>query len=184
MSNQLIKQMKPQIIFKKDRQGELTLDAIKGIAIPRIDGKTILMYPKYKKCRLLNAKRIDDWKEPGHSEIEALFEDTDLSKERTDELLKLNSPAAKFVRGIGEKFNIPSLLTAGAIKKYQKEINALAKQIEGADLLPEGSNFWSCLRSSAYYAWNTFGVRGFIFDSVLYSTCIVVPVRIPSVSEA
>lgn len=170
--------MKPQIIFKKGRQGELTLDAIKGIAIPRIDGKTTLVYPKYKECRLLYAKRIDSWKEPEHSQIEALFEDTDLCKERTDELLKLDSPAAKFVRSIGEKFNIPSLLTVGNVKKYQKEINALAKQIKGADLLPEDSNLWSCLRSSAYCAWVAFGRHGFFSNYYLYYTYVVVPVRI------
>lgn len=178
--------MKPQIIFKKGRQGELTLDAIKGIAIPRIDGKVILVYPKYKECKLLDASRIDDWKEPGHSEIEALFEDTDLYKERTDELLKLDSPAAKFVRGIGEKFNIPSLLTAGAIKKYQKEINALAEQIEGADLLPEGSYLWSCLRNGAGSAWIAIGGLGFFHNFSLSIPCVVVPVRIlkKNVSEA
>ena len=177
MSNQLTKQMKPQIIFKEGRQGELTLDAIKGIAIPRIDGKTILVYPKYKICKLLDVKRIDDWKEPEHSEIEALFEDTDLSKERTDELLKLDSPAAKFVRGIGEKFNIPCLLTTGAVKKYQKKINTLAKQIEGADLLPKGSYLWSCLRGIDGYAWVA-NSGGFFYDEYTYYTFVVVPVAV------
>lgn len=178
--------MKPQIIFKKGRQGELTLDAIKGIAIPRIDGKTILVHPKYKDCIILDINRIDDWKEPGHSQIEALFEDTDLCKERTDELLKLDSPAAKFVRGIGKKFNIPSLLTTATIKKYQKEINTLAMQIEGADLLPEDSNLWSCLRGNAYGAWNANGSGGFFSNNYLYGAYVVVPVRIlkKNVSEA
>jgi len=179
--------MKAKLIFKEGREDEMKLDAIEGISIPRIDGATILVYPKYKECKLLNASRIDDWKEPGHSEIEALFEDTDLCKERTDELLKLDSPAAKFVRGIGEKFNIPSLLTAGAIKKYQKEINALAKQIEGADLLPEGSYLWSCLRVSAGGAWVASGGYGFFGSNNLYNTCVVVPVahlEKPSASEA
>ena len=173
--------MKPQIIFKEGRQGELTLDAIKGIAVPRIDGKTILVYPKYKKCSLLYAKRIDNWKEPEYSQIEALFEDTDFCKERTDKLLKLDSPAAKFVRSIGEKFNIPSLLTAGAIKKYQYEINALAKQIEGADLLPKRSFLWSCLRYDAYNAWLAPGDDGFFGANSLCYAYVVVPV---AVSEA
>lgn len=179
--------MKAKLIFKEGREGEMKLDAIKGISIPRIDGKTILVYPKYKECKLLDTSRIDDWKEPGHSEIEALFEDTDLSKERTDELLKLDSPAAKFVRGIGEKFNIPSLLTAGAIKKYQKEINALAEQIEGADLLPEGSYLWSCLRGGAGYAWVAYGGFGFFDSSGMSHSYVVVPVahlEKPSASEA
>lgn len=183
MFNQLIKQMKPQIIFKEGHQGELTLDAIKGIAVPRINGKAILVYPKYKKCKLLDLSRFDDWKEPGHSKLNALFEDTDLCKERTDELLKLDSPAAKFVRSIGKQFNIPSLLTDGTIKKYEKEINALAKQIEGADLLPEGSVLWSCLRYDASTAWLVAGDDNgfFIGNYVLYNTFVVVPV---SVNEA
>ena len=178
--------MKAKLIFKEGREGEMKLDAIKGISIPRIDGETILVYPKYKECKLLDASRIDDWKEPGHLEIEALFEDTDLCKERTDELLKLDSPAAKFVRGIGEKFNIPSLLIAGAIKKYQKEINALAKQIEGADILPEDSSLWSCLRYYAYHAWSAGGYCGFFYSHGMYGTYVVVPVahlEKPSESE-
>lgn len=178
--------MKAKIIFKEGREGEMTIDAIKGIAIPRIDGAIILVYPKYKECELLAYERRYDWKEPEHTEIEALLEDTDKSKERTDALLKLDSPAAKFVRGIGKQFNIPSLLTAGTIKKYCKEINTLAKQIEGADVLPEGSYLWSCLRYSASYAWYAYGGGGFFCFSYMYNAYVVVPVahlENPSESE-
>lgn len=178
--------MKAKIIFKEGREGEMTIDAIKGIAIPRIDGATILVYPKYKECELLAYERRYDWKEPEHTEIEALLEDTDKSKERTDALLELDSPAAKFVRGIGKQFNIPSLLTAGTIKKYCKEINTLAKQIEGADVLPEGSSLWSCLRIGANYAWVAYGSGGFFSSNYMCSTCVVVPVahlENPSESE-
>ena len=158
----------------------MKLDAIKGISIPRIDGKAVLVYPKYKECKLLEVSRFDDWKEPGHSKLNALFEDTDLCKERTDELLKLDSPAAKFVRGIAEKFNIASLLTTGTIKKYEKEINALAKQIEGADLLPADSVLWSCLRNDANTAWVAGDYNGFfiIENYILYNTFVVVPVAV------
>ena len=178
--------MKAKIIFKEGREGEMTIDAIKGIAIPRIDGQTILVYPKYKGCELLAYERRHDWKESEHTEIEALLEDTDKSKERTDALLELDSPAAKFVRSIGKQFNIPSLLTAGTIKKYCKEINTLAKQIEGADILPEGSYLWSCLRYHAHYAWYANGYSGFFYSNNLYGACVVVPVahlENPSESE-
>ena len=178
--------MKAKIIFKEGRESEMTIDAIKGIAIQRIDGATILVYPKYKECKLLAYERRHDWKEPEHTEIEALLEDTDKSKERTDALLELDSPAAKFVRSIGEQFNIPSLLTAGTIKKHCKEINTLAEQIEGADILPRGSCLWSCLRLNASYAWSAFGYLGFFYYYGMYSTCVVVPVahlENPSESE-
>ena len=178
--------MKAKIIFKEGREGEMTIDAIKGIAIPRIDGATILVYPKYKECELLAYERRYDWKEPEHTEIEALLEDTDKSKERTDTLLELDSPAAKFVRSIGKRFNIPSLLTSGTIKKYCKEINTLTKQIEGADVLPEGSSLWSCLRSRAGYAWYALGSYGFFNNNFMYLAFVVVPVahlENPSESE-
>ena len=106
-------------------------------------------------------------------EIMSNFEYDSLS----DELLKLDSPAAKFVRGIGEKFNIPCLLTTGAIKKYQKKINTLAKQIEGADLLPKGSYLWSCLRGIDGYAWVA-NSGGFFYDEYTYYTFVVVPVAV------
>lgn len=187
MFNQLnFTTMKAKIIFKEGREGEMTIDAIKGIAIPRIDGATILVYPKYKECELLAYGRRYDWKEPEYTEIEALLEDTDKSKERTDALLELDSPAAKFVRGIGKQFNIPSLLTAGTIKKYCKEINTLAKQIEGADVLPGGSGLWSCLRVYAYRACYAYGGYGFFGSYRMCGACVVVPVahlENPSESE-
>ena len=182
------KSQKSRIVFKNGREGEMTLDAIKGIAIPRIDGATILVYPKYKKCELLAYERRYDWKEPDYTELEALLEDTDKSKERTDALLELDSPAAKFVRGIGKQYNIPSLLTAGTIKKYCREINTLAKQIEGADVLPESSSLWSCLRSGAINAWSENGNGGFsYYCGLLYRAYVVVPVahlKNPSESDA
>lgn len=168
--------MKPKIIFKEGREGELALDAIKGIAIPKIDGKFILVYPKYKDCALLDSDRIKDWKEPAIREIDAIFESADRSKEITDELLALDSPAAKHVRSIGEQFNIPSLRTAGAIWKYRKEINSLAKQIPGADILHESSSLWSCLRGGAGSGWYANGYLGFFLGSGLCGGYTVVPV--------
>ena len=178
--------MKAEIIFKEGHEGEMTIDAIKGIAIPRIDGATILVYPKYKECELLTYERRYDWKEPQHTGIEALLEDTDKSKERTDTLLELDSPAAKFVRSIGKQFNIPSLLTAGTIKKHCKEINNLAKHIEGADILPEGAHLWSCLHNVAYSAWGAAGYYGDFGGYYVCNTYVVVPVahrEKPSESE-
>ena len=165
----------------------MTLGAIKGIAIPRIDGETILVYPKYKDCALLDENRIRDWKEPEHDEIDALFVDADRSKEVTDDLLALDSPAAKHVRSVGEQFNIPSLLAVGAIWKYRKDINALAKNICGADLLRERPYLWSCCRGNAYGAWLAIGGSGFFSSSNMYGSVTVVPVshlEKPSESEA
>jgi len=170
--------MEPKIIFKDGREGEMTLDAIKGIAIPRIDGETILVYPKYKDCILLDENRIRDWKEPEHDEIDALFVDADRSKEVTDDLLALDSPAAKHVRSVGEQFNIPSLLTVGAIWKYRKDINALAKNISGADLLRERSCLWSCCRYNPSSAWVAYGNYGFFSTSICIAAIPLCPCRI------
>lgn len=177
--------MKAKIIFKEGREGEMTLDSIKGIAIPRIDGETILVYPEYKDCALLNENRIRDWKEPKYDEIDALFVDADRSKEITDDLFALDSPAAKHVRSVGEQFNIPSLLTVGAIWKYRKDINTLAKKISGADLLSEHSLLWSCCRSGAYYAWFANGYVGFFYyASYMYDSNTVVPVSHLNLSDS
>ena len=175
---------KAKIIFKEGREGEMTLDAIKGIAVPRIDGKTILVYPKYQKGPLLDSEREPDWSQPSCSSIKALLEDVDKSKELTDALLCLDSPAAKYVRSIGEQFNIPSLLTTATIKKYRNGINNLAKKIDGADILPNRLRLWSCNRSGHKDAWivkqdSPYHPDGFIgqhmMDSWLF---MVVPVSL------
>lgn len=153
----------------------MTLDAIEGIAIPGVDGSVVLIYPKYRKCRMLGDGRSEAWMEPKHTEIEALFEDGDTSRERTDELLGLGSPAAEFVRSVGKEFNIPSLRSAGAIKKYRDEINALAEQIRGADLLDKDAILWSCLRGSSHYACHVAGRFGYFSGHYLNDACVAVP---------
>ena len=168
--------MKPTIIFKEGREGEMTLDAIKGIALTRLDGKDIIIFPKYKALPLLEQSRIKDWKEPYiDDEIEALYA-PNRSKKITDGLLKLDSPAAKFVRSVSEDFDIPGMLSVAAIRHHREEIDALAEQIKGADRIG-GSYLWSCFRSGTYSAWYAGGNYAFFGNySYMYDTYVVVPV--------
>lgn len=92
------------------------------------------------------------WKQDEETLIETIAEEEDKSKRRTDMLFEHSSPAAQFIRNIGKDFSIPSLLSAATINVYCKMINALAKQIEGADLLPENGVLWTTTRRSATQA--------------------------------
>lgn len=106
-----------KIIFKEGREGEMKLSAIEGIAVPRLDGKIALVYPRVNKLPLLNRGYTVEWGAPEMSEVEALYANFSIAKTRTDELFALGSPAAKFVRSFGEEFNLVDLLDASAIHK-------------------------------------------------------------------
>lgn len=168
--------MTPTIVFKKGRTGEMTIDAIKGIAMRRMDGKTILLFPKYSNCKLLEEGRIKDWKEPDQVQIDALL-GPDRSKEITDGLLEIDSPAAKFVRSVGAEFNIPNLLSTGTIWNARKEIDALANMIDGAETLGEYPHLMSCLRCKRNFIWYASGRFGALLHNLMWKDYVVVPCR-------
>lgn len=144
-----------RIVYKKGLEGQNRLECIEGIEIDMLNGQCVLIYPKYANLQLLDYERTDDWKAKPMTEIEAL-KVTD-SKEATDELLALDSPAAEFVRrcksDIHGRFNIPTLLAAMEIICQREDINALAETIEGAELLREDVGVSSCSRYNQSSRW-------------------------------
>lgn len=170
-----------KVIYKEGQEGQNRLDCIEGIEIELLNGQCALIYPKYAELPLLDKDRIDDWKAKTMTEIEALKVTS--SKEATDELLSLDSPAAKFVRQFSSNvyghFSMPTLLAAMEIIYQQEDINALAKTIEGADLLEEDTFVSSCSRCFQLNRWVVNGVNGltygFIYNYVSFNPCVCVP---------
>ena len=115
------------------------MSSIEGIEIDLFNGQKALIYPKYAQKRMLDLEQMRKWGAKTEVEIEALkVEETN---EKTVELLKIESPAAKWVSHFWHDkygiFCLPSLLAVLEIQHQKKEINALAETIEGADLLED-----------------------------------------------
>lgn len=170
-----------KVIYKEGQEGQNRLDCIEGIEIELLNGQKALIYPKYAERALLENERIDDWGAKPMTEIEALkVED---SASATDELLALDSSAAKFVRqfksDVYGQFNMPTLLAAMEIIYQQEDINALAETIEGAGLLKEDAFVSSCSRCFQLNRWVVNGVNGltygFIYNYVSFNPCVCVP---------
>lgn len=165
-----------KIIYKKGHEGENKLSSIEGIEIDLLNGQKALIYPKYAQRRMLDLEQMRKWSAKIETEIEALkVEDID---ENTVELFKIGSPAAKwalqFVTEKNMQFRIPSLLAALEIEHQEKEINALAETIEGADLLEDpGFGILTCSRSQEHKCWTVIGkVHNFGYVFGIY---LVVP---------
>lgn len=166
-----------RIIYKKGFEGQNKLDCIEGIEIDMLNGQCALIYPKYADLPLLDDARINDWKAKIMTEIEALKVEDSASE--TDELLALDSSAAKFVRqfksGVYGQFNMPTLLAAIEIIYQREDINALAKTIEGADLLKEDVSVSSCSRSYRSHRWVANSYYGFAVGNGLSDSCACIP---------
>lgn len=151
---------------------ELKLEDINGIIVPLLNGKRVLVYPKFKECPLLpegtkwNGKQMD--------ECDTLYNESDGEKE-TDELLALGSKAAEFVRNVrpGVVFNLPhNMLILAALYHFREEFNAIAERIEGASALEFPA--WSSCRYHAYSAWY-YNNYGYIFSNIFYYAYYAVP---------
>ena len=162
-----------KIIYKKGHEGENKLSSIEGIEIDLFNGQKALIYPKYAQRRMLDLEQMRKWSAKIETEIEALkVEETN---GKTVELLRIESPAAKWVSQFWhDKFGIfclPSLLAALEIEHQEKEINALAETIEGADLLEDpGFGILTCSRSQEHKCWTVIGKAhnfGYIFGIYL-----------------
>ena len=146
-----------KIIYKKGHEGENKLSSIEGIEIDLFNGQKALIYPKYAQRRMLDLEQMRKWSAKNETEIEALkVEDT---YNQTATLYGLDSPAAEWVLNCWcEKygqFYLPSLLAALEIEHQEKEINALAETIEGADLLEDpGFGILTCSRSLEFNCWS------------------------------
>lgn len=166
-----------KIIYKEGQEGQNRLDCIEGIEIELLNGQKALIYPKYAERDLLENEKISEWRATEKTEIEALKVENSASA--TDELLALDSSAAKFVRqfksDVYGQFNIPTLLAALEITHQLEEINELAETIEGADLLEDGVDVSSCSRCSRGSWWIASGGSGFAAYYGLSGSYVFVP---------
>ena len=169
-----------KIIYKKGHEGENKLSSIEGIEIDLFNGQKALIYPKYAQKRMLDLEQMRKWGAETEVEIEALkVEETN---GKTVELLKIESPAAKWVSQFWHDkygiFCLPSLLAALEIQYQKEEIDALAETIEGADLLKNADfDILTCSRSLEFNCWTVsinarrvgyvFGIY-FVIPTILY----------------
>lgn len=169
-----------EIIYKKGYDGHkpVTLADIEGISLKLLNGETIVVFPRYKNAKFLKKEKLQLYVRKSISEIDALHLTSTDATILTDELLSLESPAAKHVREQGA-YDLPTLLAAGEIVRQREEIDKLARTIEGADLFYDyGSNVWTCCRGYANVAWNAYGGSGFFGSNVMCVSFLAVPVAL------
>lgn len=167
-----------KIIYKNGMEGQNKLSSIEGIEIDLLNGQKALIYPKYAEKPMLSLEQARKWNAPKVTEIEALKVTDVLSP--TSVLCTLNSPAAQWARQfMSDDYGfrlLPSLLAAMEIQHQKKEIDELADKIEGADLLRDFTSYvWSCSRYVANNCWCAYGSNGYAYGSILYFSCLVVP---------
>lgn len=151
-------------IYKNECEGQNRLKCIEGIEIDLLNGQKALIYPKYRNKELLDPKDRDRWLDAGISEIAALrLRDNQAA---TAALLEAESPAARFVTKFTSemfgRFGLPTLLAAMEITEQEGEIDKLAREIDGADLLEDfSSSVWSCSRCNPDNGWVAYGNDGY-----------------------
>lgn len=167
-----------RIIYKNGCEGQNRLKCIEGIEIDLLNGQKALIYPKYRNEKLLDPKDRDRWLDAGISETAALrLRD---SQAATAALLEAESPAARFVTKFTSerfgRFGLPTLLAAMEITEQEGEIDKLAREIDGADLLEDFSSIvWSCSRFNAGNGWCAYGYGGYAGYGILCSSYLAVP---------
>ena len=166
------------IIYKDGCEGQNRLECIEGIEIDLLNGQKALIYPKYSNEELLDPKDRDRWLDAGISETAALrLRDNQAA---TAALLEAESPAARFVTKFTSerfgRFGLPTLLAAMEIKEQEGEIDELARDIDGADLLEDfSSSVWSCSRYNQNYGWIASGGSGYAYGYILDIRCVAAP---------
>lgn len=159
-----------RIIYKDGCEGQNRLECIEGIEIDLLNGQKALIYPRYSKKALLDQKDRGRWPDAEISEITALrLRDNQAA---TAALLEAESPAARFVTKFTSerfgRFGLPTLLAAMEITEQEGEIDKLAREIDGADLLEDfSSSVWSCSRCKQGFGWIASGSSGCAYISIL-----------------
>lgn len=167
-----------RIIYKDGCDGRKRIECIEGIEIDLLNGQKALIYPRYSNEKLLDPRDIERWSCEGVSKTAALsLRDNQAG---TVALLEAGSPAAKFVsKFTSEKFGrfgLPTLLAAMEIAEHKEEIDELAREIDGADLLEDFSaSVWSCSRFVPNYVWIAYGFRGCPKGSILDGWYVAAP---------
>lgn len=167
-----------KIIYKEGKEGQNKLSCIEGIEIELLNGQKALIYPKYAEKCMLSEEKAKEWSAQVVNGIEAL-KVTD-TKQTTEELIKLESPAALWVNQFKSdeygNFYLSSLLSAMEIQYQRGEIDALAETIEGADLLRDFTlDIWSCSRKNKIFGWYVYGYIGDVSNDILPSSYLAVP---------
>lgn len=167
-----------RIIYKDGCEGQNRLECIEGIEIDLLNGQKALIYPKYSNEELLGLKDRDRWLDAGISETAALrLRDNQAA---TAALLEAKSPAARFVTKFTSerfgRFGLPTLLAAMEITEQEGEIDKLAREIDGADLLEDfSSSVWSCSRCIPNYGWLAVGGGGYSVGGILDVRYVAAP---------
>lgn len=167
-----------RIIYKDGCEGQNRLESIEGIEIDLLNGQKALIYPKYSEEMLLDMKDWDRWHDAGVSETVALrLRDNQAA---TAALLEAGSPAARFVTKFTSerfgRFGLPTLVAALEITKQKSEIDELAREIDGADLLEDFySCAWSCSRCNPTVGWIAYGNSGDASGAHLYGRSVAAP---------
>ena len=158
-----------------DDDAEMKLEDIKGIIVPLLNGKSVLVYPKFKECPLL--PESVKWNGKQMNECDTLYNDSDGRKE-TDDLLALGSEAAKFVRSVcpGMEFNLPhNMLILAALYHFWEQFNEIVARVDGASELDFPA--WSSAMSSSSGAWycNSYGLfnHGNFCHSLMCVPCVL-----------
>lgn len=155
-----------------DDDAEMRLEDIKGIIVPLLNGKRVLVYPKFKEFPLL--PESVKWNGKQMNECDTLYNDSDGRKE-TDDLLALGSEAAKFVRNVcpGTEFNLPhNMLILAALYHFWEQFNEIVTRIDGASELDFPA--WSSAMYSSSYAWSYYG-SGYFSGGYFYLSLMCVP---------
>lgn len=155
-----------------DDDAEMKLEDIKGIIVPLLNGKRVLVYPKFKEYPLLPESVKRNGKQM--NECDTLYNDSDGRKE-TDDLLALGSEAAKFVRSVcpGTEFNLPhNMLILAALYHFWEQFNEIAGRIDGASELAFPA--WSSAMFSSSNAWS-YGNLGYFNGYTFYYSFMCVP---------
>ena len=167
-----------RIIYKDGCESQNRLECIEGIEIDLLNGQKALIYPKYSNEELLDPKDRDRWLDAGISETAALrLRDNQAA---TAALLEAGSPAARFVTKFSSerlgRFGLPTLLAAMEITEQEGEIDKLAREIDGADLLEDfSSSVWSCSRLNPINGWIASGYGGYAYGISLGGRCVAAP---------
>ena len=167
-----------RIIYKNGCESQNRLECIEGIEIDLLNGQKALIYPRYSNEELLDLKDRDRWLDAGISETRALrLRDNQAA---TAALLEAGSPAARFVTKFSSerfgRFGLPTLLAAMEITEQEGEIDKLAREIDGADLLEDfSSSVWSCSRYIPSIGWFASGGSGYAGGGSLNSRYVAAP---------
>lgn len=170
-----------RIIYKDGCEGRKRLECIEGIEIDLLNGQKAIIYPRYSNEKLLDAKDRDRWHDAGISETAALkLRD---NRAATAALLEAGSPAAeffsKFTSERFDRFGLPTLLAAMEITEQKGEIDKLAREIDGADLLEDFcAGVWSCSRCSPNNGWIASGIGGCAIGYLMNVRLVAVPLML------